>query len=110
MEPRFYDSDETASYVEANLAFDLPAEFGFNLHYGYSFGDYYDSLETPGGDDAEYSDISFGVTRSFGRFDTELKLVTTDTDSEFEVDNGALRNDTRVIFSVATTFPWGEDE
>jgi uncharacterized protein (TIGR02001 family) len=121
--PDLYNTDETASYIEANLAFDLPAEFGFNVHYGYSTGDYFDAIEDAlgdpngsdfdpdyNGDDADYSDISFGLTRTFGRFDTELKLVTTDTDDYFEVNSGALRNDTRVIFSIGTTFPWGEDE
>lgn len=121
--PDLYNSSETASYLEANLAFELPADFGLNLHYGYSSGDYFDAVEDAlgdpassdfdpayNGDDADYADISIGLTRTFGRFDTELKLVTTDTDDYFEVNSGALRNDTRVIFSIGTTFPWSDDE
>ncbi|MCK6372176.1 MAG: TorF family putative porin [Gammaproteobacteria bacterium] len=115
--PDLYDSDETASYLEANLGVDLPAEFGLVIHYGYSFGDYFDLLEDEAsadpdynGDDADYTDFSVGVTRTFGRFDSELKMVTTNTDDYFEVDRGAFRNDTRIIFALSTTFPWSDDE
>lgn len=106
--PDIVESDESAWYTEANVNIALPREFGFTFHYGYSFGDYFDSLET-GTDDAEYSDISFALTRSFGRVDSELKLVTTNTDSEFDVNTGPGRNDTRVILSLSTTFPWSDE-
>ncbi len=120
--PSYLDESETAYYAEINAAVDLPADFVFNLHYGYSFGDYFDELENAlgnpasdifdpdfDGDDAEYADISFGVARAFGRVDTELKVVTTNTDDYFEVDRGPGRNDTRVIFSIGTTFPWSDE-
>ena len=96
--PDLYDTSETASYLEANAQFRAAAGFGLNLHYGYSFGDYFDELEDDAsasldpeydGDDADYADFSVGLTRTFGHFDTELKVVTTDTDDYFEVDSGA---------------------
>lgn len=103
--PDLYDSNETASYLEANAAFDLPLwELGLGLHAGYSFGDYYDAILD------DYIDYSIALTRSFGNFDFELKYVATDTDSDFEVDTGAFRNDERVIFSVSTTLPWSSGE
>jgi uncharacterized protein (TIGR02001 family) len=115
--PDLYDSDETASYLEASASFGLPWELSLNLHGGYSSGDYFDLLESDAlagdpdynGDDADYFDYSVGLGRTFGRFDFELKYVWTDTDSYFEVDSGALTNDDRVILSVATTIPWSDE-
>lgn len=117
--PDLYGVDETASYAEINAGFELPWELGLNLHYGYSFGDAWDSFtdaardEDPDftGDDAEYADWSVGLARSFGRFDFELKYVDTVTDGSYwDVDSGANRNDERVILSVSTTFPWTDGE
>jgi uncharacterized protein (TIGR02001 family) len=115
--PNLYDSDETASYLEANASFGLPWELSLNLHAGYSYGDYFEFLESEasvdpdyGGDDADYYDYSIGIGRSFGHFDFEVKWVDTDTDDYFEVDSGPLENDGRVIFSVATTIPWAAEE
>jgi uncharacterized protein (TIGR02001 family) len=116
--PNLYDSNDTASYLEANASFDLPAELTLNLHAGYSWGDYWDGLkdtaadEDPGfnGDDADYYDYSVGIGRTFGHFDFELKYVGTVTESYWEVDNGPSANDNRVIFSVASTIPWSEEK
>jgi uncharacterized protein (TIGR02001 family) len=123
--PDLYRSDDSASYVEANASFELPAELSLNLHAGYSFGDYFDGIQDalsdpdpdnpnydPGynGDDADYYDYSVGLGRSFGHFDFELKYVNTVTKDYFEVDSGALANDGRVILSVATTIPWSKEE
>jgi len=112
--PDLYQSDETASYLEANASFDLPWELSLNLHVGYSFGDYFDELsdlaELDGSsDDADYIDYGIGIGRSFGRFDFEVRYVGTDTDTYFEVEDGILRNDDRVILSVSTTLPWTDE-
>lgn len=118
--PDLYNVDETASYLEANAAFDLPWwELGLNLHLGYSFGDAFDLFGDEAraddpeytGDDADYYDWSVGLARSFGRFDFELKYVDTITDGSYwDVDSGPNRNDERVILSVSTTFGGGEEE
>lgn len=116
--PDLYDSDETASYLEANASFGLPWELSLNLHAGYSFGDYFDLLEEDAssdpdyaGADADYYDYSIGLGRSFGRFDFEVKYVGSVTDmSYFDVDGGPLSNDERFILSVATTIPWADEE
>lgn len=113
--PDLYDSGDSASYAELNVGVTLPWELTLNLHGGYSFGDYFDTLsddaELDGfSDDADYFDYSVGLARSFGRFDFELKYVDTDTDDFFQVEDGILRNDGRVIFSVATTLPWTDEE
>lgn len=110
-----YDSDESAWYAEVNASFPLPWELGLDLHAGYSYGDYFDSLDPvlgPNADtwdlgaDGAYWDFSAALTRSFGHFDFGLMVTTTDTDSGFDVDGGPLSNDTQFVFSVATTFPW----
>jgi uncharacterized protein (TIGR02001 family) len=113
--PDLYDSGDTASYFEINPSVSLPWDLSLNLHGGYSFGDYFDTLsddaEADGSsDDADYYDYGIGLGRSFGHFDFELKYVGTVTDTYFEVDKGILRNDERVILSVATTLPWAKDE
>ncbi len=41
-----------------------------------------------------------------GKFNFALKYV--DTDSDVKVTSDAFNNEGRVIFTVATTFPWGE--
>jgi uncharacterized protein (TIGR02001 family) len=89
----FGGSDEDAIYVQGDASIPLPANFTFDLHAGYSFGDYWDN----GG--SEYMDYSAGVGYALGNFNLSLKYVDTDIDG--------LDTD-RVIFTVATTFPWGE--
>lgn len=121
--PDLYDSSDTASYLEANASFDLPAELKLNLHAGYAWGDYYDGLKTAvsdpnsvgfdpdfNGDDADYYDWSIGIGRTFGHFDFEVKYVDTVTEDYWQVDNGPLANDGRFILSVATTIPWTEEK
>jgi uncharacterized protein (TIGR02001 family) len=115
--PDLYESDETASYIEANASFGMPWDLSLNLHAGYSSGDYFDLLESDAaandpdynGDDADYLDYSIGLGRTFGHFDFELKYVATDTDDYFEVDSGALTNDNRMVLSVSTTIPWSDE-
>lgn len=116
--PNLYDSNDTASYLEANASFDMPWELSLNLHAGYSWGAYFDGLkdtasdEDPdfNGDDADYYDYSIGIGRSIGHFDFEVKYVDTDTEDYWQVDNGPFANDGRFILSVATTIPWSDEE
>ena len=80
---------------------------------GQSFGDYWDAvaddaeadLETTG-IDGDYTDWSIGLGYTVGNFDLNLRYVDTDTDSELEINNDAFANDSRVVFSVSTSFPW----
>ena len=86
-------------YFEGNLAVPLPHNFTLNTHAGYSFGDYWSKLT---GD--KPLDWSVGVGYTAGKFNLALKYVDTDTD--VVVKDDAFNNEGRVIFSVATTFPW----
>lgn len=91
-------SDEDSLYLEGNLKFDLPQQFGLKLHLGHYSGD---GIEGEVGD--SYIDYGVGVTRSFGNFDFELKYVDTDIES-----NPEGVGDGRVILGVSTTFPWSQ--
>ena len=101
--PDFANADESAMYYEANGTFELPANFGLNLHLGYNYGD---------GQPTEYMDYSIGVAYTLSNFDLELKYVDTDLsrgDALFSSDD-AFNTEGRVIFGVSTTFPWGGEE
>ncbi|MBM4221686.1 MAG: hypothetical protein FJ170_07050 [Gammaproteobacteria bacterium] len=111
----YADLGDSAWYTELNANFDLPAGLTLALHVGQSFGDYWDEvadaaeeeLETTG-IDGEYTDWSIGLGYTVSHFDLNLRYVDTDTDSAFEVDNGPFANDSRVVFSVSTSFPWAK--
>jgi uncharacterized protein (TIGR02001 family) len=74
-----------AWYLDANATFPLPANFSVLLHAGYSTGDYWDNV--------------IG-----SNFNLALKYV--DTKSDYQVRDDVFSNEGRVIFTVATTFPW----
>lgn len=93
--------DTAAWYAEANATFPLPADFSILLHAGYSTGDYWDDIYTD-----DLIDYSVGVGYSVGNFNLALKYV--DTDSDVEVTSDAFNNEGRVVFTIATTFPWGD--
>lgn len=90
----FGNTDESSIYLDANATVPLPANFSLLAHAGYSDGDAIDVLF---GD--SYMDYSVGVGYEIGNFSLSLKYVDTDID-DAETD--------RVIFTVATTFPWGD--
>jgi uncharacterized protein (TIGR02001 family) len=89
-------------YTEINYGFELPADFGLNLHLGYNYGQVFSSNE--------YFDFSVGVTKAVGNFELGLKVTGTDLDEEdFGLTSfpDVFNPEPRVVFSVATTFPWG---
>lgn len=96
-------TDDNAFYTEANASFELPANFGLNLHVGYNYGDAFE--------DAEYVDYSVGVSYTLGHFDLGLAYVDTDLsrgDLLFS-DGDVFKSDGRAIFSISTTFPWSAE-
>jgi uncharacterized protein (TIGR02001 family) len=96
---------DDAFYVQGDASIPLPADFGLDLHAGYSDGSYWDK--------DSYLDWSVGVTYSIGHFDLGLKYVDG---SDYKPGNDAYRDigssDARAIFTISTTFPWksGEEE
>lgn len=96
------DGDTSAIYIEANATFPLPESFSITLHAGLSTGDYWDDVN---GDDV--IDYSLGVGYEVGNFTLGLKYVDTDTDAVIEDD--VFNNEGRVVFTIATTFPWSDE-
>jgi uncharacterized protein (TIGR02001 family) len=92
----FGGTDESSYYLDATATFPLPANFSVLAHVGYSDGDAIDVLY---GD--AYTDYSVGVGYTAGNFNLALKYVGQDIDDAYGLDD-------RVIFTIATTFPWGE--
>jgi uncharacterized protein (TIGR02001 family) len=99
---RVGDDAVSAWYLEGNATIPLPQNFSVLLHAGYSTGDYWDNAI---GDDT--LDYSFGVGYTLDKFNLALKYVDTDTD--VVVKDDVFNNEGRVIFTVATTFPWKND-
>lgn len=92
----FGGTDESAVYLDTSVTVPLPANLSVSGHVGYSDGDAIDSLF---GD--SYIDYSVGVGYTMGNFDLGLKFVGTDG-----VDDSLGLDDSRVLFTVATTLPW----
>jgi uncharacterized protein (TIGR02001 family) len=92
----------SAWYVEGNATIPLPANFSILAHLGYSTGDYWDNAF---GDDQ--IDYSIGVGYTAGNFSLGLKYI--DTDGDVEVTTDEFNNEGRVVFTIATTFPWKND-
>lgn len=97
-------------YTEMNYGFELPAEFGLNLHLGYNYGQV---TGNSGLGTGTYFDFSVGVAKTLGNFDLELKVTGTDlSESDVGLPPGTsfpdlFNPEPRLVFSVSTTFPWG---
>jgi uncharacterized protein (TIGR02001 family) len=95
------DGDTPAYYLDFNGTFPLPQNFSLLAHVGYSAGDYWDDIN---GD--EVIDYSIGVGYSINKFNLALKYVDQENDAEITSD--VFNSEGRVIFTVATTFPWAD--
>ena len=80
-----------AQYYELGYKISLPKEFSVGLRAGYSAFDSQIGIN-------DYSDYMLNVEKSFGRFDTEIRV--TDTNENQYGD----REGVRVIASISTTF------
>jgi uncharacterized protein (TIGR02001 family) len=89
----------SAMYISTDAAIPLPANFSAIAHAGYSWGDYWDKAF--GSDQFDYA---VGVGYTAGNFNFALKYV--DTSGDVKVTTDAFNNEGRVVFTVATTFPW----
>jgi len=96
----FSNSGKSASYIEANAAIPMPNDFSFNLHAGYSDGDFWGS--------DSYTDYSVGISKTVGNFALNLKWVDGSDLAAFKnAPDDIGSTDSKVVFSVATTLPWG---
>jgi uncharacterized protein (TIGR02001 family) len=104
----YVNSSESAMYVSGDVNVPLPSNFSILAHAGYSFGDFWDGED--GESSSDYIDWAVGVGYTVSHFDLALKWVDTTLD---EGDFGFSNNDVfnsegRAIFTISTTFPWGE--
>lgn len=99
------NSGENSIYATGDVSVPLPQNFSLNFHAGYSTGDYFSDLDT------EYFDYSVGVGYTINKFDLSLKYVDTTLDDgdELFISDDVFNTEGRVIFSIATTFPWSND-
>lgn len=103
----FYSNDwvnagEDAMYVSAGVSVPFADAFSFNAGAGYSFGDAFD--------DTEYVDYSIGLGYTIGNFEMSLSWIDTnldDGDALFS-DDEVFNTEGRVVFTIATTFPWAQ--
>jgi uncharacterized protein (TIGR02001 family) len=104
----YVNSSESAFYVSGDVSVPLPENLSIIAHAGYSFGDFWDGEE--GESSSDYLDYSVGVGYTVSHFDLALKWVDTTLDEgDFGFSDGDVFNsEGRVIFTIATTFPWGE--
>lgn len=91
-----------AWYLTGDATIPLPKDFSLLLHAGYSFGDYWKNLAD------EYVDYSVGVGYTLGRFNLALKWVDG-TDAVDAPGSDYFSSDSKVLFTIATTFPWSSD-
>jgi uncharacterized protein (TIGR02001 family) len=105
----YVNSSESAMYVSGDVSVPLPSNFSITAHAGYSFGDFWDEPE-PGVPSTDYIDWSVGVGYTVGNFELGLKWVDTTLDEDDFAFSGddVFNSEGRVIFTIATTFPWGE--
>lgn len=93
------NTGSAASYFELNSAVPLPNDFSLTLHGGYSSGEYWTE---------NYLDYSIGVAKSVGNFAVSLKWIDgSDLQSAQKAPGDVFTSDAKVVFSVATTLPWG---
>ena len=99
------NSNDSSVYASGDVSVPLLQNFSLNLHAGYSFGEYFKDRDT------EYLDYSVGVGYTVGKFDLGLKYVDTSLDEGDSWFSGDDVNNTegRVVFTIATTFPWSND-
>jgi uncharacterized protein (TIGR02001 family) len=96
--------DESAWYLDANYNLAVNDMWSFQFHAGYSFGDAWDD-DVLGG---ELFDYALGATLSWENFNFNLKFTGTDASGDQKLTQDVGNNEGRVVFSVATTLPWGE--
>jgi uncharacterized protein (TIGR02001 family) len=102
----FGNYDESAFYLEANAAYELPANFGLEAHIGYSDGD---GIEAAYFQD-NYFDYAVGVTYTLSHFTFGLKWADgSDLETLDGTPDDVSNSEGVAILSVSTEFPWSKE-
>jgi uncharacterized protein (TIGR02001 family) len=99
----------SAWYTDGNATFELSEGFALLVHAGYSWGDFWDESLDDGGGGGALFDYSIGVGYDWDNFNLNLKLTGTDASGDQKVTSDVFNNEPRLVFTVSTTLPWGED-
>lgn len=100
--PDYFNSGESAFYVEAEATIPLPEDFALTLHAGYNYGDYWKNVYG-----SNFVDYSIGVTRTVGKFALALKWIDgSDLESANGTEDDLFTTESKLFFSVSTTLPW----
>ena len=84
--------------------FPLPQDFSILLHAGYSTGDYWDNVVWR----RHLIDWSVGVGYTIGQVQPRVEVCRHRNRLRRMTDD-VFNNEGRVIFTIATTFPWSND-
>ena len=101
------NTGDSAHYLSADYNQELAENLGvfegvsLDLHYGYSFGDYWDEWDI-----GDYSDYSIGVSAAWGWAGLSLAWLDNRVSSSERVSNGPFANDSTFLFTVSTTLDW----
>ncbi|GEK48503.1 TorF family putative porin [Bisbaumannia pacifica] len=98
----YIDLGEDYHYVEANYGLELPAEFGLELHLGYSFGGFFDDPAAAGLE--EYLDYGLTLSRSLAGVDLSLAYLDTDIDAPYAIHGDYLANQEAWVVSLSKGF------
>jgi len=95
------NSGNGAMYLTATAAVPVARNFSLLLHAGYSFGDYFDDI------DSEYFDYSAGIGYTIGNVELALKYVDTTLDpgDAWFSDDAIANTQGRTVFSISTALP-----
>jgi uncharacterized protein (TIGR02001 family) len=103
----------SAEYISGDFSYPLPANLSLTAHAGYNFGDYWDDLDDAGAG-RPYFDYAVGVGYTAGKFNFSLKYIDgsdlkeNDRNDVVPGCSKCFTSESKVVVSVATTFPWGE--
>jgi uncharacterized protein (TIGR02001 family) len=89
-------ADESATYFEANARFELPKDFGLELHLGRSSGDFWDAVNGGG-----YTDYAVALTYDYKDFSFALKYIDGSDLPDAGVD--LFSTDAKLLLSVSTS-------
>ncbi len=105
--PNYGGLNGNERYFEGNVEYPLPANFGLTGHIGYSNGNGFHEAW----DQSSAMDWSAGVTYSWKHIDMSLKWVDgSDLKTQKDPPDDIYSSEARAIFTIATTFPWTDDE
>ena len=95
----FGPGDESNSYLDTQLAYELPYKITLKGHYGHAFGS---AIKSWGMGISNFSDYSVGIATELAGFGMEVNYIGMDNDGRRA--NRAINSDGRGVLSVSRSF------